>query len=1266
MQQFIRQTLSVVLTLCMVLTLSASWVYAEPEVQEEVTVTAEDAESSETQENVSEEPELSSDIKEAEAEQPVSDPSDSEEISAVSEETEKSSVMETEAADQKEAAETTDTETEETSDEDEDAFEETGSLDFTVTDRNGTEIRPWYDSSSDIYYLFLTNAVTISDVELQIKGIKISKTSRGELDQKTNTVKGAFSRSGDGITLTGGNGTKYNVMVKQSGIPSLSITLNGTSLEKIHSGSKSKKYPGQSIVLTDASGNVNLSQKDVELKGRGNSSWSNSDKKPYQIKFSKKQSVLGMEKAKKWVLLANTFDESLIRNQIAYYLGDTLGMTFTPDMVPVELWIDGEYRGAYTIGEKVEIDKNRLNLSDPLGALMEYDNAFYNQEDYWYEDSVLSAHFTLKESVDEDNPQGAMKNFQSKTAAFGNYLFNTAPSSITLEGLGRYIDVDSFAKWFLINEYLSNAESYTTSWFWYCDGPSDVLHLGPLWDYDTSQGISGSYSSPTMMYGQQHHRIIRTLMQSPAFANYVKKLYTQYRSTFSSLPGTAAVFGSQTAPAADCNYTRWQMLGKGTIKREAKVFEPTYSKALDYLKNWLAARDTGFAVNVPSVPTANTSVSVSAGGRTLTVKATEVTGTSSIRAAVWSQTNGQDDLKWYDLTKNADGTFSKKISLADHGSSDTYYIHLYSGKTFLGAHTEKVTMAAPEVSAEYNAGTGVIHVTVKHAEEFKTLQTAVWSAVNSQDDLKWINTKTGGKGTVSQDIDASFLKHNGKVFVHVYGTGSSKQKFAGSAVVEINDPGKPVITAVQTDGGNVLDITAEQMPGWSEVIAAVWGRTNDQNDLKWYDMTRNSDGSWSSSVDLSVHKETGVFYVHVYGKKSGKRILAGTTELTVTESAAPAVTVKTLEEGVKLQAVLKNAPSLDKVSIAVWGAKDSQNDLKWYTAKKQANGSWTVDVPLENHQETGTYQFHAYGTKNGKQTFQAAASAEVEKLNCSFLNCSLSSSEKSLSVSLENASSFKDARFAVWGEKNGQNDLKWYTAKRNLDGSYSCLIPLSDHKETGLYRIHAYGTKNGKSTFAGAASVTVKAFAKTEVTASAKGKTFQAKAANADDCTEVRFAVWTEANGQDDLKWYKAAKYSDGSYRLSIPTLAAHGGNGLYKIHAYGTKNGKETLLGTCTFEKTDFAQPEVKAEMNSDGKKLIVTVKDSIGYTNINAAVWGAKDGQNDLKWYTLKQKDAGVYEISVDPAKHNEKGIYNIHVYGNVSGGKQFFMGADTVTVP
>ena len=164
----------------------------------------------------------------------------------------------------------------------------------------------------------------------------------------------------------------------------------------------------------------------------------------------------------------------------------------------MDLWIDSQYLGVYLLGEKAEIGKGRLNLQDPAGAMFELDNGFATDEDHYFFEGRLNSYFALKEIVEEDDAHiaQAMTNFQTAMTRFTTALTSEGWENLSLAQLSEMIDVDSLARYYLMNEYVLNGESFFTSFFWYQDGASDVLHVGPLWDFDTCMG-NKTKRSPT-------------------------------------------------------------------------------------------------------------------------------------------------------------------------------------------------------------------------------------------------------------------------------------------------------------------------------------------------------------------------------------------------------------------------------------------------------------------------------------------------------------------------------------------------------------------------------------------------------------------------------------------------------------------------------------------------------------------------------------------------------------------------------------------------
>lgn len=334
------------------------------------------------------------------------------------------------------------------------------------------------------------------------------------------------------------------------GAPRMNITLNGVGLDEINSSSKEIEYDGNKLDLYDGDNIKEFGE--VQMKGRGNGTWTQ-EKKPYQIKFSKKVDLFGMGKAKKWVLLANAMDVSNLRTAAAFYLEEMLDMKYRFQGKFVELYVNDEYEGLYYLTHAVEIGKNVVDLKNPMGILVELDNLYYVSEEYY--ESGNGDHLVIKDVVSENNKEAAMQGFLrdfdelEKAILVKNY-----------ERIDELIDVESFAQYYLLSEFSVNPDAYWTSFYMYKDGLNDKIHAGPGWDFDLAFANrrwgnwmgEAFYSSETKMVrkgellsleeyealgledwegrhtmSRRLSRIIFELMDLPEFNNEVVKQYQE-------------------------------------------------------------------------------------------------------------------------------------------------------------------------------------------------------------------------------------------------------------------------------------------------------------------------------------------------------------------------------------------------------------------------------------------------------------------------------------------------------------------------------------------------------------------------------------------------------------------------------------------------------------------------------------------------------------------------------------------------------------------
>ena len=360
-------------------------------------------------------------------------------------------------------------------------------------------------------------------------------------------------------------------------------------------------------------------------------------------------------------------------------------------------------------------------------------------------------------------------------------------------------------------------------------------------------------------------------------------------------------------------------------------------------------------------------------------------GYEKISVPVWSEVNGQDDIKWYKATKQAGGSWTCDVDLAAHNSMGRYLIHVYgtkAGKTELIANTtasvaKLPTTKNPTVEAVVSEKLGTMQITVKNAGAYEKVMIPVWSEANGQDDIVWYAAKKGSDGNWTYTVDLTAHNSTGRYQIHVYGTKAGKQTLIANTtanVVKLPDTKTPMVKAVVSEKLGTMQITVKNAGEYGKVMLPVWSEVNGQDDLVWYSAKKGSDGNWTYTVDLTAHNSTGRYQIHVYGTKAGKQALIARTTANVAklpDTKTPMVKAVVSEKLGTMQITVVNAGAYNKVMIPVWSEINGQDDIVWYTAAKQTDGSWTYTVNLKQHNSVGAYQIHVYGTKSGTQSLIA-------------------------------------------------------------------------------------------------------------------------------------------------------------------------------------------------------------------------------------------------------------------------------------------------------
>lgn len=243
----------------------------------------------------------------------------------------------------------------------------------------------------------------------------------------------------------------------------------------------------------------------LSIRGRGNSTWE-WPKKPYNLKLDRKASVLGMPKHKRWCLLANYMDRTLLRNRIAYYLAGQTSLAWTPRCEFAELFFNGEHLGQYLVAEHIKVDENRVDITEMTpadnsgeavtgGYLMELDFHFDNVRQ-WH--TAHGVPFSVKSPDEEELTQEQFNWIQDHISTVERTLYGDGFAD-PATGYRRYLDEESFVDYWLVYELTVNHELANPGSVYLHKDRGGRIFAGPVWDFDW--GTFSYNASPAAQYG---------------------------------------------------------------------------------------------------------------------------------------------------------------------------------------------------------------------------------------------------------------------------------------------------------------------------------------------------------------------------------------------------------------------------------------------------------------------------------------------------------------------------------------------------------------------------------------------------------------------------------------------------------------------------------------------------------------------------------------------------------------------------------------------
>ena len=364
------------------------------------------------------------------------------------------------------------------------------------------------------------------------------------------------------------------------------VVINTKDAEEILS--KEVEIPSKVYVISDQGTKFHYAEQ-TGVRGRGNASW-DFDKKPYRLKFDKKVQLLDAPaKAKKWTLISNHSDKSLMRNILAFEISRRVGTKYTPYCHPVDVVINGEYKGCYQLCDQIEIDENRVDITEMEpedisgealtgGYLFEIDAYAYKEPEHSIFYSNKGIPVTIKSPDDDDIVPEQKDYIATYFRRLENRLFS---DSFTDEEYGyrQLFDVESFLKHFIVGEISGNTDTYWSTYM-YKERGDDKIYTGPVWDFDIAFE-NDHRTHPINSYddfiyatdvssaagGDDMKRFVSRIVKEDTVANaQLKQMWNELRSNGLLSEESLTAYIDQTAELLDesqkLNFKRWNILSK--------------------------------------------------------------------------------------------------------------------------------------------------------------------------------------------------------------------------------------------------------------------------------------------------------------------------------------------------------------------------------------------------------------------------------------------------------------------------------------------------------------------------------------------------------------------------------------------------------------------------------------------------------------------------------------------------------------------------------
>lgn len=592
----------------------------------------------------------------------------------------------------------------------------------------------------------------------------------------------------------------------------------------------------------------------------------------------------------------------------------------------------------------------------------------------------------------------------------------------------------------------------------------------------------------------------------------------------------------------------------------------------------------------------------------LLIRADNADEVQSIQVAIWSDPS-QKNMSWYHASRQGDGTYLVSFDYKNHEYlTGNYQIQAYTtidNKEIVtnlpAVMIEQPNNANAAFSAEQlNSDTYRLSLALQNPN-VKGVVFPTWSEFSGQDDI-YRYTARYDTATKLWYADVPIANHPdaGKMITHstiVTANSLIHLREDSYTFPELKIESARVEQADEVSGKFQIRVITNHPELVSKVEIPVWSEENGQDDLRWYQGVKQADGSYTAEVNYKDHQYyVGKYHIHAYvwavNGQSSNVTVAEDFQLKEPSLDGELTIAPSQTDPTKYIASVKLASSVDAVQFPTWTEVGGQDDICWYNGSyDEDTETWQAEIDLKNHPEGGEMQTHVWATRNGEMKFITHQAYSIDGVSMTNHSIDLGQASKGkfkVTVTVDDPDNVKSLHLPIWSDKNGQDDIVWYEASKQADGTFTAEVDYKNHNfDTGRYFIHAYiESINGiTKSFVVDNNLILPEFTLEstgiEVTPVDEVEgiyRLSIQVENNERVNGVQFPIWTELNGQDDIYWYDATCNSTNSYwSVDVKLSDNHFDGTKLDVQAYATIEGLGLYgMGNTSFKVLESCIPQL------------------------------------------------------------------------------------------